>query len=374
LTIFSYIIPKNKKIIVIGSKGGVKFFGNPKFFYLYLVKKQDYFRPIWITQNQKIFSELKEKKLPVVMKYSLKGITSILRANYLMISHGVSDVSFLEFLPGRFKKIQSWHGTPLKVIGYKHSSQTLFGSKKAFRFIHKSESKSYHTILSPSEEIKKILENVFENNNVFNLGYPRNDVFYDREINYENYSENFQLEKYSKKILFCPTFREAENPKIAFSENFLKKFDQYLRDANQIFIIKGHINEKNKISTKDYSNIIDVSEDVEDIQGLLLNIDILITDYSSVFFDFVLLERPIIFYSYDYDEYVKNQSLFFDYFEDLPGPFVKNEEELFEEIKNIESSFQNIEYKNKFNKFNKRFNFYQDGGSCKRLLSHLIKK
>lgn len=372
--ILSYFVPKDKRLILIGSKGGMKFFGNPKFFYLYLVKEQNYYKAFWITQNEKIFSDLRQKDFPVLMKYSLKGFFTILRANYLIIDHGISDVSYLEFLPGRFRKIQAWHGTPLKVIGYKHSSETLFGSKKAYQFIVKRESRSYHTILSPCNEIKKIFEDVFENKNVYNSGYPRNDVFYDKSIMYNDYFKNIHLENYSKRILFCPTFRDAENPKIPFSGDFLKILDKYLKEKNEIFLIKGHIDEKNKIQTENYSNIKDVSDEIEDIQELLPYTDILITDYSSVFFDFALLNRPIIFYPYDYDEYVNNHQLFFDYFLDLPGPFVRNQDQLFEEIKNIDKNFQDKNYKKIFNEFKERFNLYQNGGSCKRLLNRLIEK
>jgi CDP-glycerol glycerophosphotransferase (TagB/SpsB family) len=372
LSVLSYIVPKDKNLIVIGSKGGVKFFGNPKFFYLYLVKEQDYFKPIWITQNEKIFLDLKRRNLPVLMKYSLKGFFSILRARYLMIDHGISDISYLEFLPGRFNKIQAWHGTPLKVIGYKYSSETLFGSKKAFQFIVRNESKSYHTILSPSDDVKKIFKEVFENNKIYNLGYPRNDVFYDKEIMHNNYFKNLHLDNYSKIILFCPTYRETENPKMPFSDEFLKILDKYLKETNRILLIKGHVDEKNEISTENYSNIRNVSNKIEDIQEILPYVDTLITDYSSVFFDFVLMGKPIVFYPYDYNEYVDKRPLFFDYFSELPGPFVKNQDQLFEEIKNIDKNFQDKNYNEKFHVFNFRFNLFQNGGSCKRLLNHLI--
>lgn len=109
LGVLSYIIPKNKKQIVLGSERGNEFFGNPKYFYLYLLNHKNYFNRIfWITKNQKIYSELKERELPVLHLYSLKGFIAILRSNFLIASHSTYDVSFffifqedlIKFKPG----------------------------------------------------------------------------------------------------------------------------------------------------------------------------------------------------------------------------------------------------------------------------------
>src|SRR5207245_1086903 len=101
---------------------------------------------------------------------------------------------------------------------------------------------------------------------------------------------------------------------------------------------------------------------------------ILITDYSSVFFDFMLLDRPVIFYPYDFDEFlIESTHLYYDYYKELPGPFAKNEEELFELIKTIELIFNQKEYREKYDKFKNRFNYYKDGKSCERLYNRLLK-
>ena len=128
-----------------------------------------------------------------------------------------------------------------------------------------------------------------------------------------------------------------------------------------------------ELGISNFSNIIDVSDNVRDIQELLCHIDVLISDYSSVVFDFVLMEKPIIFYCHDFEEYSKTWDMYYSYFENLPGPFAKNENELIHCINNIEKSFNENEYKEKYISFKNQFNRYNDGDSCKRLLNYLLK-
>jgi len=204
------------------------------------------------------------------------------------------------------------------------------------------------------------------------MGYPRTDIFFDKKQIYENYKNKFNLGQYDKVFVYCPTFRDFPNLKMPFSENFLTTLNNYLKEKNYIMLLKGHYWGKSNLNLKEkYSNIIDVSKNVNDIQDLFVFTDIIISDYSSIFFDFVLQDRPIIFYCYDYNEYLKNRKFYYDYYNDFPGPFAKNEDELLECIKTIDSIFKNNEYKEKYYKFKNRFNHYKDGKSCERLLNFL---
>lgn len=373
LSFMSYIIPKKENSYLLGSKDCSKFFGNPKYFFLYLCKYQNDCNFYWITSNKKILKDLKTRNLPVLYLYSLNGFIGILRSKFLIFTHGISDLSYSIMLPGKFNKIQTWHGTPLKKIEKGSIKNLDFTQKLLQRFIVNSkENRSYHTILAASEETKRIFNKVFENKNVSILGFPRNDVFFNNAILYDNYEKTLNLNKYEKVILYCPTFRDNPSSKIVFSADFLEKLNNYMKDLNYIFLIKKHINEKQIFNVNNFSNIIDVSDKVEDVQDLLVFTDILITDYSSVFFDFVLCDRPIIFYCYDFKEYLKNsRDMYYDYFEEMPGPFAKNQDELFQLLTSIEKLFIQNEYKEKYELFRKKFNYYLDGQSSERLYEHL---
>jgi len=112
---------------------------------------------------------------------------------------------------------------------------------------------------------------------------------------------------------------------------------------------------------------------VDDVQDLLIHVDIMITDYSSVFMDYCLTDRQVIFYPYDIEEYTTLcRKLKIDYFNDFPGPFVKDENELIDCIKNISEISSNKDYQKKYQEFKDRYHFYQDGNSSQRLYSYLM--
>ena len=115
LAFLSYFIPKNNKQLLIGSR---LFIGNPKHFYLYLCKNKRLECNVkWITMNREVFSRLKNEGFPVVYHYSLKGFLAILRSKYLIFSHDVRTVSYFLWLPGKFNKVQLWHGNATKALG-----------------------------------------------------------------------------------------------------------------------------------------------------------------------------------------------------------------------------------------------------------------
>jgi len=372
LGFLSYFVPKKKNKILIGASVGSKFVGSPKYFFLYLCKNETSLDVSWITKNKELVQKLRERKLPVEYLYSWRGIKAILRSKYLIISHLISDVSYAGLLPGNFHKTNTWHGTPLKKVEAKvYGKNPNFRQKLEQRFMFMQERKSYHTVLASSEEVKKIIFKEFQSKNVKILGYPRNDVFFNSDLIFENYSSKLNLDKYEKIILYCPTYRDNPTSKIPFSNDFLKKLNSHMLEINGVFLIKKHVLDKSVKKLENFSNIIDVSSDVEDIQDLLVHVDVIITDYSSIFFDFALLNRPMIFYPYDLKEYLQTRELYYDYFAELPGPFSKNEDELLEIIKSIDVIFQEKLYQEKYIKFRNRFNSFLDGNSCKRLIEYL---
>lgn len=101
----------------------------------------------------------------------------------------------------------------------------------------------------------------------------------------------------------------------------LKGLDEFCRDHQILFIIRRHFYHIHEdVDLSDYSNIVDMTKDSLDIQELLIETDILITDYSSTYIDYLLLDRPVIFYDFDYDSYIeKDREMYFPYDEVTPG-------------------------------------------------------
>ena len=201
------------------------------------------------------------------------------------------------------------------------------------------------------------------------MGYPRNDFKKKSFYIYENL--NF-IPSNKKIFLYTPTYRNIDTGKKPLQEKFLYKLDKLLKEKEYYLIIKNHSSEKIVSNSIKFENILDVSEKNLDVQELLPKIDVLITDYSSVCFDFSLLKKPIIFYPYDYKQYVLNCSeIVIDYFNDLPGPFVKTEEELFHFISDMSWS-KRKSYLKKYEKFVVKFNDFTDSKSCERVYEKLV--
>ena len=153
-----------------------------------------------------------------------------------------------------------------------------------------------------------------------------------------------------------------------FTTEDMKKLDDLCKNTNSILLIKGHVKEE-IIKFKDLENIKQVIGD-SDTQELLYITDVLITDYSTIFHDFLLLNRPILLYTYDYDEYVSKRGIYYDHLEEVaPGPLIYNFNDLYESLKNIDKI--KAEYEKKRIELRNYFNKYNDGNSSERLLRFL---
>lgn len=372
LSFLSYFVSKNKNQILMGSRDG-KFVENTKYFFLYLVNKKSSLDFYWITKNKQLYEKFKKLDYPVVYLYSFKGFKTILKSNFILVNQLVNDSSFFPLLPGKFNIMNLCHGTPFKrstIYDMKHQNFIEHTIKIILKKIYNQPFKS---VLSNSEITSIRRQEEFNSKKFPILGFPRNDVFFNNSLIFENYSDSLKLNQYSKVYLYCPTLRDKPTHK-PFSDSFLLKLNQYLLETNSIFLIKWHPYEKNQYHIENFSQIKVISKSVDDVYELLPYVDILITDYSNVSFDFSLLDKPIIFYPYDYEEYVKNvRNVFEDYFEEFPGPFVKNENDLLDKFSKIESIFKNDkEYIEKYEKFKQKFQQFTDGNSCDRLYDYIM--
>jgi len=175
-------------------------------------------------------------------------------------------------------------------------------------------------------------KNIFSAKKFLNFGYPRNDIFFKKEDNLDyllcdKFILKTILENNDKKIvLYTPTHRENNN-KLPLD---FDRLNDKLKQLDTLLIVKLHpfiLEFYSKVEEENYSNIF-FHNAYGDIYPLLKYVDILISDYSSIVYDFLLLDKPIIFYIYDINEYIKNVSLLFNFDEYSPGVKVYTQEEL----------------------------------------------
>lgn len=329
LALIGSCIPRNKDIWITGKIEGweyenipPKFFDNSKYFYLYLVNHTTA-KVYWISESEDEIRLLKELGLPVVDYNSFLGKWLVVRAKYSFHHYGYEQIN--RILQYGMTQINFWHGTPLKKIGYDVVGEPREEKSKLAKFFDR-EGKYFFS--STSQYLSEtILKSAFGLNShqMLNFGYPRTDILrLNREeaIDFINkYAKN--LEEYiyliqSKKVfLYMPTYRDDDIDYFKKANIDYDRLDILLAENNSVFLVKLHPLTRDT-NLKGYKNIIQIKNDV-DIYPLLIFVDYLITDYSSIFFDFLPLDREMIFIPYDYDKYISTRELYFDYKDFVPG-------------------------------------------------------
>ena len=265
--------------------------------------------------------------------------------------------------------IQTTHGTPLKHMGEDIQNE----SPKTVKGNIVLEAKKWNYLISPNHYAHEIFKRAFKyKKNIIDTGYPANDIFYE-EINKKvnKIKEDLKINSEKKIILFAPTFRDTERDiKGDFCFNLsldLKKLFDKFNDDHIIllrlhYLIASNINIDKKL--KKFA--IDVSN-YDDIHELLLISDLLITDYSSVFFDYAHSKRPILFFMPDIKDYEDNiRGFYLDIKKDLPGPIFMNEDDLIDGVKNI--SKINEEFKDRYEKFYNSYCYLGHGNASEKLI------
>ncbi|MFV0288612.1 MAG: CDP-glycerol glycerophosphotransferase family protein [Mycoplasmatales bacterium] len=343
------LLPLQNKIF-FESFLGKDYSDNPKYIYEYLLNNNYQYKYVWSFKKDKTIKIFGAKS---VKKMSLKYLYDLATAKYIINNSR---------MPLKWRKrqkqiyVQTWHGTPLKRLVYDMENITLPNTNKEtyYKNFTKDVNK-WNYLVSPNEYSTSIFQQAFQyQGQIIKSGYPRNEVLYDvKEEEIVNLKKQLNIDITKKVILYAPTFRDNK---------YVKK-SHYIQDINIdltklkvslgeniILLLKNHYLVKEINYKYENNDIIDVSA-YDNINDLYQVSDLLITDYSSVFFDYLNLQKPVIFYQYDQQEYQDDIRGFYIPLEDLPGAVVTEEEELYQELQKIKFT-KYITYKEFLNKYN----------------------
>ncbi len=374
----SFLIPRNKKIWVFGSSFGKRFADNPRYFYLYINQyKRDEIRAIWITGDKGIVEFLKNNGLEAYHKHSLKGIWICLRSLVFIFDNYSKDISF--WLSGGAKKVNLWHGSGNKKTNYdnifdrvRHPRNNWERFKTALRRM--SDEKPHHYTLATSPMMADIFISAFHTDleHIIIEGYPRNDMLFQND--YKNIYTKQEMSildlleecktKILKIILYMPTFRDSEI--LFFKVMDLKRFNEFLLKENIMFFTKLHPKSKLKSVFRDveFSNIRNIDASV-DPYTILTYADLLVTDYSSIYSDYLMLNRPSVLFPYDFVEYTKDtRECYFEYDDYMPEIKAYNMDDLMHYISDV---LENDNYEKGRIDLRDRIFSTADGNSSERL-------
>jgi CDP-glycerol glycerophosphotransferase len=383
LFMYIYYFKKvDSKLALFESYMGRSYACSPKAIYLEMLNNPKYhdYKFVWCFRDiDKYLPEFDSSRTTIVKYKSKQYYKAYEQAKYWFCNSRIP----LEIKKKRNQiYVQCWHGTPFKRIGCDviDNTQNAMNTKKEINKKYNIESDKFNYFISPSHYATSKFMTAFNMNNksvkIIEKGYPRNDYL----INYSNDDINkiknmIGISTDKKIILYAPTWRDNEhNSNTGYTYKLDIDIDYLKKQLGNEYIIlfRSHYLISNIINFDSYKDFVyDVSK-TDDINELYIISDILITDYSSVFFDYANLKRPIIFYMYDAALYQNNLRGFYFDINELPGKVVNNTNEIITIIKNIDE-YKQI-YEKRYDKFNQKFNYLEDGKVTKRIVKEIIEE
>lgn len=355
-------IPKQKGLLLFTAWFGEKYIDNTRYVYEYFLNNSTYC-PVWMTKNRNIYTQLKEEGKPVAMFTSIRGRWLQARAQAVFASVQYSD--FNTWYLRHCLYIDLGHGHPIKDPGdvgrpsYMRSVYSMITGRLYYYTIvaSKKTKANYNVVDIPQDHI-------------FVSDFARNDVLIEKSL---QQGKNLAVEKFKRcrrTIVYMPTQRSGGEIKMDMTEILpLEAIQEYCEKNKTVFIIKKHFYHRNENEDLTaYPNIMDVTN-IDDIdpQVLLCQADMLISDYSACYIDYMLLKRPIVFFQYDIEKFKTNERKLYYNFEELNiAPIVYEKSNL---VKCIDNLFRNgdhlLERRMKFAQENYFDNIEQKDGRKK---------
>lgn len=374
-------IKVDEKTILFCCFNGKSYSCSPKAIYEYMInddKFKDY-KFIWAFVDDKKYKYLEENINTTVVKIREKEYKKYLaKAKYWIFNYKIPD-----FLYPKKNQIfvQCWHGTPLKRLGcdlehFDNVLNTIDGIKKRYKI----EASKFTYFISPSKFASEKfisawnLKEIGKENIIVEEGYPRNDFLFNyKEKDVQQIRKKLGIENDNRKIiLYAPTYRSDQHQTglgyVYKEEIDFKKMEEKF-GKEYLILFRPHYFIANSFDFDKYKGFVYNVANIDDINELYIISDILITDYSSVFFDYANLKRPMIFFMYDLEHYKNESNGFYIDLNELPGPIVETQEDLEKSIEDVDF---NIGSSKKYKEFNEKYNYLDDGNASKRVIEKVI--
>lgn len=380
--ILSFFIKRDKNIllfngIIYGNSTSFKennvFLHNTKYLFLYLNFYQTEFKTYWLCSDKKMIKTFQSKGYyNVLYRKSLKAIYYCLKAKYYFYDYSHLPVVYLL---NNAILINLWHGTGGLKKALADDNKNYFKSNKFIMslFYLLKVKTNYFPVDSDNQRKYRISSFKTTDDTIITTGTPRIDGLYhyfkDEDMFIEedyNYIQNLK-EQGKKLFLYTPTFRETgKDVSNWFKSNKLKSF---LTNNNAVLICKLHPADKNFLDF-DLGNEFYKMNSTSDIYPIFKFSDAMIADYSSIYFDYLNLDKPVIHFVPDLKEFEEScRELYEPYETTAVGPITKTEDELINEMLNVLNNVDN--YKTDRKKIRDELFTYQDGKNCERIIEFI---
>ena len=353
-------LPLDEKTILFEAYWGAKYQCNPRYLYEYIDKHHPEYTCVW---------SLEDERTPItgnglrVRKYSKEYYRYLATTKYL-----VNNVNFENAYVKRKGQIeiQTMHGTPYKSLGFDVTGD--FPTEK-HKIKYLKRNKRWNYLIVQGKFSEEMAWQWFRFDKTFlRTGYPRTDeLFTVSEEKRRLLKEKFGLPLNKDIILYAPTFRQEGVYEMPLD---LERMRKELSDRYVLLIRLHHFVAKSYQVPADNSFIFDFGG-YNNIEDLFKVTDLLITDYSSIMFDFALTGKPMIFHTYDLDEYVNDlRGSYFDITKEAPGMITKTDEDLLSAIYALESG--EIHNESRIERFRNKYLTYENNDSSRKVFQKVF--
>ncbi len=375
----SYLFPRTDKILVFGSYRGA-FNDNTKYLFIYANEHLKDKKIVWVSTKRSTVKHIRSLGYNAYYVLSIKGLWYALRGKYWFVNSYSSDIAFC--LAGRAKIINLWHGVPMKAIEFGITKGDLAKRyvEKDFWdvFFHPAPFRRPDHMVSTTDFFDGVFSQSFRisKEQCMQTGCPRNrmlrlpkeevDTFIARYESAETKALVEKIQQYKTVFVYMPTWRDSQRD--CFANGFdLEAFNQCVAAQNACVLMKPHANTIIDKSIT-YSNLFFLDGNV-DMYCILPYTHVLITDYSSILYDYILMpNKHVILFHYDYDEYVNSREFIFDIQENIVGKQVYSFNELLQVITNANYAINQDDLQRILTKF---WGKTIEMDSCRSILEHL---
>ena len=372
----------DEKVVLFEAFGGRNYTCSPKALYEKMTTMKEFsdYTFVWAFVDPSIHEVKESDNLIVIKSLSDEYYRYCATAKYWIVN---------SIMPEHIIKkpeqvyVQCWHGTPLKKLRYDiEVNGASLNTVAEIRKRNDIDAARFDYFISPSRYCTEKFTSAFnlkalgKEDIIIEEGYPRNDFLFNKSAkDIANIKKKLGIPKGKKAILYLPTFRDNQHTSgVGYTYKLAIDFD-HLREkfgSEYVILFSPHYFIANSIDISKYKGFVINVAHYDEINELYLASDAIITDYSSIFFDFANLHRPMFFYMYDYDDYKNNLRDFYISLDELPGPIAKTQDELEKNISNIDK--MQDKYAKKYAKFNKKYNYLDDGNASERVLKVIFKE
>lgn len=350
---------------------GKNYSDSPKYVYEYLQKNYPgKYRFIWVMDKKNTKIPYKHTK---VKRFSIGYVYYLARCKYYIFNSRQPE--WIKKRKGNVF-LQTWHGTPLKRLVF--DLEDINSATPRYKRQTYKQSRAWDYLIAPNQYSSDIFRRCFMyEKTMLETGYPRNDI-----MHYDNkdqiaaqLKEKLGIPRDKKTILYAPTWRDDEYY-VKGQYKFSLKLDLNLLKEKlgeeYVILLRTHYFIADSLDVTGLEGFAYNFSDYDDISELYLISDILITDYSSVFFDYANLKRPMLFYTYDLEKYRDVlRGFYIDIEEELPGPLLFTTEEIVDAVHRIDQLKD--EYQAKYDAFYDKFCSWEDGQASRKVANAVFK-